>query len=406
MESKKKILFVTNVMGRAGAERTLIALLEKFDLTKYDVSLFAIMPRGEFFKEVPSGIRILNKKYSTESIIGSSSTFYKIRQVLKALFYKCYFIVHFPYLIKNLFSQLKMKRFSVEKLVWHALSRMAPLQKEKFDLAVAYIEGASTYYVADRVNASKKVGFVHIDYSKSGYVKKLDKPFYQKLDKIYCVSKTSKATIISAFPEFAEKTDTFQNTISDQYIIENADKGEGFTDGFDGIRLVTVGRLHFQKGYDIAIEAFAKFIKENDVKIRWYIIGEGPERPKLEKLITKYGVQDKFILLGVQQNPFPFVKQCDIYVHATRFEGWCIAIAEAKILKKPIIASNTAGVLEQLDNDSSIIINLTVDEIVAALKKLVFDAELRAKFTEILSEEWKRPNDIGKLYTLANGENS
>ena len=397
---KKKVLFVTNAMGRAGAERTLIALFEKFDKQKYDVSMLSIIPRGDFFASVPEGVTILNKKFEAKSFTGSGTLFFRMGMVIKAFFKRFYLIRHLPYILKVLFCLIKNRKFSFDKFSWHALAQAAPRFNEEFDLAVAYIEGASTYYVSDYVKAKHKVSFVHIDYNMSGYVKEIDRPYYQKMDRIFCVSSVVKSSILTCFPEFENKTDIYQNTISDQYILKSADEGIGFTDDFNGLRLLTVGRLHYQKGYDVAIKALALFFERSDINLRWYIVGEGSEQQKLEKMIKQYGLEDRFILLGSKDNPFPFMKECDIYVHATRFEGWSIAIAEAKILKRPIIATNSAGVLDQLSPESSIIINLDEEEIANAILKLASDAQLRARFTEILNEEWKRPNDINKLYSL------
>ena len=397
---KKKVLFVNNTMGRAGAERTLLALLEMFDKEKYDVHFLAIIPRGEFFSLFPDGVKILNKKYSSKVIMDKKSLVWYILFVLRALFNKFNFIRFLPYMIKNLFGQIKQKNFSFDKLFWKVLAYNAPVLKDEYDLAIAYIEGASLYYVTDRVKAKKKVSFVHIDYMRSGYVAKLDKPYFDKADKIYGVSQSVVESIMSTFPECKYKTEMFQNTISDRFVIESSNNGEGFKDDFDGIRLLTIGRLHYQKAYDIAIKAFASILEKTDIKIRWYIIGEGIERGNLEKQIAKYQLKDKFILLGGKSNPYPYLKQCDIYVHATRYEGWCIATAEARILCKPIIASDTAGIKEQLSNENAVIINLNEQEIISSILKLAKNEKLRRDMSEKFKVKWERPNDIYKLEEL------
>ena len=115
------------------------------------------------------------------------------------------------------------------------------------------------------------------------------------------------------------------------------------------MRLLTVGRLTRQKAYDIAIDAM-KRIKDSGVRARWYVLGEGDQRKALEKKIAALGLQDDFILLGADANPFPYYAQADLYIHATRFEGKSIAIQEAQALGCAILASDCNGNREQIRN--------------------------------------------------------
>ena len=129
-----------------------------------------------------------------------------------------------------------------------------------------------------------------------------------------------------------------------------ADQGEGFNDGFKGLRIFTVGRLTRQKRYDIAIEAM-KLIKEKiSMPIRWYVLGEGDLRQELEQQIKSAGLENDFILLGVKNNPYSYIKGCDLYVHAPEFEGKSIALQEAQVLGKPILATDCSGNREQIEN--------------------------------------------------------
>ena len=127
-----------------------------------------------------------------------------------------------------------------------------------------------------------------------------------------------------------------------------AEQGAGFSDGFQGIRLLTIGRLTWQKRYDIAIQAMALLKEKCGVPVRWYVLGEGDLRDSLEQQIKEAHLEQDFVLLGVQMNPYPYCKNCDIYVHATGFEGKSIAIQEAQTLGKPILATNCSGNREQI----------------------------------------------------------
>ena len=92
-------------------------------------------------------------------------------------------------------------------------------------------------------------------------------------------------------------------------------------------RILTVGRLTAQKAYEVAVDAM-KLLKDQGIKARWYVLGEGELRNKLQQKIDSLGLKEDFLLLGAKENPYPYYKQCDLYVHATRFEGKSIAIQD------------------------------------------------------------------------------
>ncbi len=398
---RKKLLFVTNTMGRAGAEKCLQALLELLDPEKYDLSVYSIINRGELYSDMPEYVRILNKNPCTKSVLDNAGLAAVGRQILWSLLKRFSFITYIPYFFRVLFHQIKAKHLDFSKLFWMLLARNAKRFDEEYDLAVAFIEGAATYYVADYVKAKKKATYVHIDYLAAGYSPKLDRKYYDKFDRVFCVSDTVRSVFLKAYPEYAEKTFFFHNMVPRERIIRLSKEGEGFTDGFDGLRILTVGRLHYQKAYDLAIPALAE-LRRRGHNVRWYVIGEGAEEDNLRALIKQNGVEDSFILLGITPNPYPFIAGCDIYSQASRFEGWCIALAESLVLARPVLASKCAGNEEQVtDGETGLLIDLSTDNIVDGMEKLINSPELRKKFTRNLSSialDFKK--DLEMLYAL------
>ena len=127
------------------------------------------------------------------------------------------------------------------------------------------------------------------------------------------------------------RTVIFHNLIDRREILRKADLPGGFEDAYDGKRILTVGRLTAQKSYETAIDAM-KLLKDQGIKVHWYVLGEGELRQKLQQKIDSLGLTEDFVLLGARENPYPYYRQCDLYVHATRFEGKSIAVQEAQIL--------------------------------------------------------------------------
>ena len=398
---KKKILFVTNTMGRAGAEKCLQALLELLDPEKYDMSVYSIINRGELYSDMPEYVHILNKNPCTKSVLDNAGLAAIGRQILWSLLKKFSFITYIPYFFRVLFHQIKSKHLDFSKLFWMLLARNAKRFNEEYDLAVAFIEGAATYYVADYVKAKKKATYVHIDYLAAGYSPKLDRKYYDKFDRVFCVSDTVRKVFLKAYPDYSQKTFFFHNMVPRERIIRLSKEGQGFTDGFDGLRILTVGRLHYQKAYDLAIPALAE-LRRRGHNVRWYVIGEGAEEDNLRALIRQNGVEDSFILLGTTPNPYPYIANCDIYSQASRFEGWCIALAESLVLARPVLASRCAGNEVQVtDGETGVLIDLSTVNIVEGMEKLITSPELRKKFTRNLSGvalDFKK--DLEMLYAL------
>ena len=394
----KKILFVINTLGKAGAEMAMIELMKKMLREGYSVYLYVMIPIGEVADLIPPQVHIINSRLYNCSLHSARGKRLMSLFIIKCGLKKLYGIRLMPYMIKNMSLQKKNNgRVQFDKVLWRLISNAAPRSKMKYNLAIAYIEGASTYYVSDYVRANKKVSFVHIDYKEAGYLPYMDKQCYEQMERIFAVSDQAKNKFIEVYPDYEKKVDLFYNII-DENVIRAKAEAEGFTDEFDGTRIVSVGRLHYQKAYDIAIEACAK-LKAQGRKVKWYVLGDGAEKKNLEELISKAGVEQEFILLGAKANPYPFVKQANLYVHATRYEGKSIAIEEAQVLGKTIIASDCTGNREQIeDGVTGKIVNLTAEEIAGAIGELIDNpqtAEMYAKNTATI--EWNGEKDLWKL---------
>ncbi len=405
-EKVKKILFVINTMGRAGAETALITLLNRLLENKdFDISLYTMIPQGEFFDRLPKGVRLLNRKVRTESVLSPKGRLGMAKRVMSCALRRLTGFRLLGYIFSNLRDQKKRGRVQKDKLLWRVISDGAERFDEHFDLAVAYIEGAATYYVADHVNADKKASFLHIDYNYAGYTPKLDHGCYDKIDRVFTVSEEVGRQFLKAYPNYADKTFLFRNLLDVEGIRRKAEFKGGFEDDFDGLRLLTIGRLHYQKGYDVAIKAM-KIITDDGYNVRWYVLGEGPERDALEAQIKEAGLENRFVLLGAKDNPYPYLKQADIYVHATRFEGKSIAIEEAQILAKPIVASDCTGNTEQItDGYDGLLLTLEEHTLAKTIERVIDDKDLRNELAlHVKEKSFDHPEDIQRLFDMLKRE--
>ena len=378
----KKVLFVINTLGCAGAETARIELLRTMDKDAYEISLYILIGQGEMIDKIPENVKVLNDHYCRDSVLSKQGKQVMIKTVWKSFWKNGRELSKFAYMVRTYSVMRKKGKIQPDKILWRLISDGSPRLQETYDLAVAYLEGGSTYYVAEHVKAKKKAAFVHIDYESSGYTKAMDRNCYDKIDRIFTVSDEVKKHFLNFYPKYQDKVMVFHNIINQEAIIEKAEEGPGFTDTFDGIRLLTVGRLNYQKAYDIAIDAM-KRIKDAGYKARWYILGEGSERNMLEKKVKELGLEKEFLMPGAVSNPFPYYKQADIYVHATRFEGKSIAIQEAQTLGCAIVASDCNGNREQIiHGEDGLLCKLDSKSIADSIISLIDDKEKRRKISE------------------------
>ena len=397
----KKVLFVINTLGRAGAEMALLELLRELAGEELELSLFVLTGQGEMKKELPEGVRLLNTSYDECSVHTGEGKRHLVKTVLCAMTRRGTAIRLLPHLLVQLFDMLRKKRILPDKLLWRVLSDGAERFTEQYDLAVAYIEGGATYYVADHVKAKKKAAFIHVDYGMAGYTRALDKECYAAYDKVFTVSGEVREAFLKAYPEWEEKTEVFHNLINRERIYALAGQPGGFTDDYDGYRLLTVGRLTEQKDFSQSIRAM-ELLKQQGIRARWYILGEGGQRSELERLIRELQLEQDFFLPGVVENPYCYMRQADIYVHATRFEGKSIAIQEAQVLGKPLLVSDCSGNREQVEHGvDGLLCDMTPEAICEGIKELLTDKEKRERFGEMAAGRFeKSEKETEKLRSL------
>lgn len=395
----KEILVVINTLGRAGAETALMELLRRLDSRQYHVSLYVLMNQGEMVHDLPSHVTLLNSHYDDSSVLSREGQRHLRGKILGAMLRHGSLIRNTPYLCRNLHAMQKRKRILPDKLLWRVLSDGGRSDDVSYDLAIAYLEGGSAYYVADHVKAARKAVFLHVDYIQAGYTRELDQDCYLTYDRIFPVSAEVKEAFLKIYPECRGRTEVFPNMLDRGRVKARAELPGGFTDSFKGMRILTVGRLTGQKALDISMEAM-KLLKDAGEPVRWYVLGEGDQRAFLEETIRRLGLTEEFRLLGAVDNPYPYMKQADLYVHASRFEGKSIAIQEAQILGKAILVSDCSGNREQVTpGEDGLMCALTPEDIAGGIRELLHDNEKRARLASAAAR--RRPAEESGMEKLS-----
>lgn len=372
---KKKLLFVMESLGIGGAEKSLVTLLSQLDYSKYDVDLFLFHQKGEFIDLIPKEVNlldvpkdfnsfILNPKQSLTALTKSKNIkllIYKIIEVLNLAFYR--------FILKK------------EYIGWNFIKKSIQTLEKEYDVAIGFLEKKSIYFTVDKVKAKKKVGWIHTDYRKIEFNYKLDNYYLEQLNTIITVSKPCKDSLIKVFPNLENKTIIISNIVSEKLINKMAnEKVRDIKKEENEILVCTVGRLTPAKGYDMAIECCEQLVKKG-LKFKWIVAGDGSERARLENIIKEKGLEDFFILIGSRSNPYPYIKMCDIYVQPSRWEGFGITVAEAKVLNKPIVVSNIPEFKEQIEDNSTGIVYIDNNDMINKIENIILDKSIREKFS-------------------------
>lgn len=369
----KKVVIVTRRMIMGGIEKALISMLELIPKDKYEVTLLVMESGGELEQEIPSRVKV-------EPLYGYEKTVMeRVRNSISAgKFSLTYKICWYTFLAR-------MQAKNRYKQEWYYAKRIPDLETE-YDLAIAYYVPASlpVAFVIEKIRAKTKIAWIHSDVFSCIQELEQYKKYYQRYDKIFCVSEDARKNFIELFPKLMEKTSVFYNILDKRQMNLIAERADGFTDDFDGIRILTIGRLSSEKGQDVLPSVLLK-LKSDGINVRWYCIGDGRFRQKVEQLIKKYGLEEHLILLGTINNPYNYIRQCDIYVQPSRNEGYCISLAEARAFNKPIVTTDFAGAREQIKSDENgIIVKFDENEIYKAVKTLICNQDICVKFEKNL----------------------
>ncbi|MGG4489219.1 glycosyltransferase [Metabacillus idriensis] len=395
---KKNILFVIPGLDAGGGEKSLVNLLTQIDFERYNVDLLLFNQDGIFMRYLPKEVNLL--PFPDEFSIFSLPALESIRKFL----YSGNVSMAYNRALFAIRNKLTKNVSRKEQYNWKYFSKAFPFLEKRYDTAIGFLEKSSTYYCVDKVNANKKIGWVHIDYDKIGMDPNYDINYFNQLDHIVTVSEECRNILKQRFPSQKNKIKVIYNIVSPSVIRKMASQNimeEKLKLNSNEITILTIGRLHFQKGYDLAIEACSLLV-EKGINIKWSVIGEGEEREKLQKLIRSKNLQKHFILQGIEPNPYPFIEKADYYVQTSKFEGKSIAIDEAKILKKPILVTDFSTAKDQINNGiDGIIVDMNAVAIASGIEKLINDSNLRNKLIKNLSSQvLGTEGEIDKFYKI------
>lgn len=397
---KKKILFIMPSMFIGGAERSLLGLLENIDYTKADVSLFLYRHEGEFMPFIPEQVHLLPPMdaYATfdvpiKSLLLSRKFFFGAARLLSKLSLK----------LHTWLSGEKRGTWMSMQYTARYLQPLLPGIPGSYDMAVMFLGVADT--LINKVDAKVKLAWCHTDYDTLGPDRRMDLEIYRKLDGIVGVSDSCSAKIAEHYPEIAEKVMTIENVLAAELIRKQAKEPIRDMPDDGSIRLLSIGRFSHAKNFD-NVPQICRMIRETGLNVTWYLIGYGGDETQIRNQIIREGMEEHVIILGLRDNPYPYLAQCSLYIQPSRFEGKCVAVREAQILEKPVVITRYATSADQLEEGvDGVIVPMDNEGCAAGIAALLRDPEKRKQLSKACSERnYSNSGEAEKLLALCTAD--
>ncbi len=385
---KKKILFVYYTMMLGGSTTSLLSLLDNIDYDKYDVDLLLYRNEGPLISYIPEKVNLLPEAHIKQSKTSKILKGVLSGRIIRACMHgKRHFGRFRPTLQGMSYAQLLYSR----KL------------KAEYDVAVGFLELWSDVYANLRVNAKKRISWIHVDYEKAHYIAKTDEKMLSHSDVIVHVSEECKQNFINALPSLADKCVYIPNILTKSFILKRTGESiEVPPMDKDSLKLLSVCRVAIDhKGLDRGVRAL-KRLKDEGKKIVWAIIGDGPDVERLKALIAESGMEKEILLLGKTNSPFGCYDKFDAFFVPSRFEGKPMAVTEAQMLSLPPIVTEYASAHEQVENGvDGIVTENSEDGIYAALSCIYEDRALLLRLKENTAKRnYDNTDDLSQIYTL------
>lgn len=351
-----KILFFIPTLAHGGAEKVLVNLVNNMDKTKFDITVQTLFAGG------------VNEKFLNRDI--------KYKYCYKKQFrgnskYFCLFSPEHLY-----------KKFI----------------KEHYDIIVSYLEGPTARITAGCTDkGTKLVSWIHVEqhtketasYSFKNYDEA--KLCYGKFDKIICVSEYVKIDFGNIFDN-VKNMEVLYNTIETDQIIAKAE--EPIDDySFDKTvkTLVAVGTLKKSKGFDKLIRIHKRLL-DGGFLHNIIVLGQGPEKDTLLKMISELNIKESFKLLGYNTNPYKYIKNSDMFVCSSVAEGFSTAATEALVVGTPVVTVGVSGMKEMLgeNNEYGIVTDNNEDALYDGVKKMLITPGMLEDYAKRAKERGKK----------------
>lgn len=363
---KEKIIFVISRMSIGGSQKSLVNVLRIIDYDKYDVSLYVRENKTDLLKDIPDSVKVT---VNTNKRRYEHTPYTLFLYVLELIF--------------SFFNQKDISKKFSKKSQEYIVKRKEKYEKshysifnEKYDIAISYLQGFTCKFTEDCVIADRKICFFH---NSTDALPDIHKEYLNRFEKVVVVSEETKDFLKKRYPEINNKLLVIKNLMDIEGIRKKASETI-IEKNTNQLMLCTCGRVSKEKGYDLAVDV-ARHLKDNDISFIWYFVGDGPEMKHIQDMVDEYKLNDEVILLGSQDNPYPWIAQCDIYVQPSYEEAQGLTIMEAQFFDVPIVSTKTVGAQELICSEQNgLLVDINDYSVFAGIMRLIQNPQTCDKY--------------------------
>ena len=393
---KRKIIILHFNMELGGAESSLLGLLDTIDYSKYTVDLFLLSHSGELMPLINEHVNLLPENSSYKALTQPISANLRNGN-LGIAFVRCYAKM------RSALSRGALRSPHNYKQYFHKLSMpYLPNIPGEYDLAISFND--PHYIIGEKVNAKVKLAWFHTDASRIQFCDDIEKEMWEMSDYAVNVSENCK----EAFDRTHSYLDmsrslVIENLLSKKMILTRSaefDTSEEMMQENSKI-LFSVGRFCDAKNFDNVPDICRRLV-EDGLDVKWYLIGYGGDEPLIRQKIAEAGMEERVIILGKKDNPYPYMRACDLYVQPSRYEGKAVTVREAQLLGKPVVITDYATSGSQLeDGVDGVIVPMDNAGCAAGIATLLRDPARMQQLSENCAKrDYTNSAEVEKIYAL------
>lgn len=386
-------------MELGGAEMALLGLLGALDPGRVDVDLFIYSHQGPLMDYIPGHVNLLPEK-GPYSVIE--------RPMGEALRRGHLGVVSGRLLAKWRYRNFRKKHpadgddGAIMQYVGNCVTPVLPKinPEVEYDLCISFLTPHNIG--SDKVRAKKRLAWIHTDYSTVSVNPDLELPVWNSYDYIASISPEVTRSFLTVFPSLAAKIVDIENMLSSAFVLGRAEEKDVSRELTGDINLLSIGRYCNAKNYDNVPDIAKRMIGHGLVNFKWYIIGFGGSEALIKSKIKEAGMEEHVILLGKKDNPYPYIKACDIYVQPSRYEGKSVTVREAQILGKPVAVTAYPTASSQInDGVDGVIVPLDNEGCAQGLARFIADTAQQDRISGYLrTHDYANSTEVEKIYQL------
>lgn len=399
---RPRIFINLHYMALGGAERALLGLLNALDPERVEVDLFLNQHTGEFMPLIPEHVNLLLERRGYNAIERPMKMILKEGQ-LGVLFGRLKAKWQHGRYHRSLKKPFRSFDSSVFQYVADCVDPyLEPLYDlGEYDLAISFLQPHNI--VLNKVKANKRIAWIHTDYSVVHFNAEKELPVWSKFDYIASISPDCTKAFLTAFPTLEDKIIEIENIMSPSFVRQQAellDVSDEMSN--NGVRLLSIGRFCHAKNYDNVPDITRHLVEAGCRNLRWYLIGFGGSEALIREKIAAAGMQEHVIILGKKDNPYPYIKACDIYVQPSRYEGKSVTVREAQMLYKPVVITNYTTANSQIkDCVDGVIVPMGNEGCAQGIVNFIRNSQLQNSIIEYLKiHDYGNENEVNKIYNL------